>query len=89
MQVDLTNNPLGAWTEPATDGMRLTSVVPGSPADAIGLARGDIILKIDDQRTRTNAELANALRNARGLVTLTVRKADTRAIVKLDADLAR
>jgi len=89
LQVDLTNNQLGAWCEPATEGMRLTSVVPGSPAEAIGLARGDIIIKIDDHRTRTNAELANALRNARGLVTLTVRKGDTSGIVKLDADLAR
>ncbi len=89
LQVDLTNNQLGAWCEPATDGMRLTSVVPGSPAEAIGLARGDTILKIDDHRTRTNAELANALRNAPGLVTLTVRKGDTRTIVKIDADLAR
>jgi S1-C subfamily serine protease len=89
LQVELTNNQLGAWCEPATEGMRLTAVVPGSPADIIGLERGDVIVKIDDQRMRSNADLISALRNARGLVTLVVRKGRTDRLVRLDVDLAR
>jgi S1-C subfamily serine protease len=89
LQVELTNNPLGAWCEPATEGMRLVAVVPGSPAEAIGLERGDILVKIDDQRVRSNADLLSALRSARGLVTLVVRKGQTNRLVKLDVDLAR
>jgi S1-C subfamily serine protease len=87
--VDLTNNALGAWCEPAGEGLRITTVLPGGPADLIGLQRGDVLLKLDDRRIRSKSDLAGALRDARGLVTLTVRKADTQSLVRLDVDLAR
>src|SRR5262249_4405860 len=89
VEVELMNNQLGAWCEPAGEGMRVTAVVPGSPAEIIGLQRGDTLLKIDDQRVRSQAELVRALRTARGLVTLVYRQAQTDRIVKIDVDLAR
>jgi S1-C subfamily serine protease len=89
IEVDLMNNQLGTWTEASTEGMRITAVVPGSPADVLGLKRGDTLLKIDDQRLTTQGELARALRNARGFIALTYRDGQTRKIVKGDVDLAR
>jgi S1-C subfamily serine protease len=87
--VDLTNNQLGAWCEQSSEGVRITNVLPGGPADQIGLQRGDVLLKVDDQRIRSKKDLVGALRDARGLVTLTVRKADSQRLAKLDVDLAR
>jgi S1-C subfamily serine protease len=89
LEVELMNNQLGAWCEAANEGMRVTAVVPNSPAEAIGLTRGDTLLKIDDQRVRSHAELVRALRTARGLVTLVYRQGQTDRLVKIDVDLAR
>jgi len=89
MEVELMNNQLGTWTEPSSEGMRITAVVPGGPADVLGLRRGDTLLRIDEQRVTTQGELVRALRNARGLVTLTYRDGQTRKVVKADVDLAR
>jgi S1-C subfamily serine protease len=89
IEVELMNNALGAWCEPAAEGMRVITIVPNSPAEAIGLQRGDTLLKIDDQRVRTHHELVRALRNARGLTTLVFRQALTDRLVKIDVDLAR
>ena len=89
MRVDLMNNPLGAWCEPTAEGMRVTAVVPGGPADLIGLRRGDTLVRVDDRRVRTQAELLAALRLARGLVTLDVRQALTGRLVRLEVDLFR
>jgi S1-C subfamily serine protease len=89
LSVDLMNNPLGAWCEPAKDGMRVTSVAPGLSAEAIGLERGDVILKIDDQKVRTRKALLKALRDSAGAPTLVVRKGSTGKVEKLDLDLTR
>jgi S1-C subfamily serine protease len=69
--------------------MRITAIVPGGPADAIGLQRGDTLVKIDDQRLRSNTDLVRALRNARGLVTIVYRSGRTDRLVSIDVDLAR
>jgi S1-C subfamily serine protease len=87
--VDLMNNPLGAWCEPAAEGMRVTSVGPDTPANRSGVQRGDMILKVDDTRVRTQADLLGALLNSGGFVTLTVRKGDSGRVGKLDVDLTR
>src|SRR5262249_48300643 len=87
--VDLMNNQLGAWCEPAQEGMRVTAVGPGTPAAGIGLDRGDTILKVDDQRVRSQNDLIAALRESSGFVTLTVRRGDTGKVVRLDVDLGR
>ncbi len=86
--VELMNNQLCVWCESATEGMRITAVVPGGPGDAIGLQRGDILVKIDDQRLRSNTDLVRALRNARGLVTITYRSGQTDRLTKIEVDLA-
>src|SRR5262249_46927063 len=77
------------WCETATEGMRITAVVPGGPADVIGLQRGDTLVKIDDQRLRSNADLVRALRNARGLVTITYRHGATDRPTRIEVGLAR
>jgi S1-C subfamily serine protease len=89
LEVDLMNNQLCAWCEKSPEGMRITAVVPGGPADALGLQRGDTLVKIDDQRLRTNADLVRALRNTRGLVSIVYRQGLTDRLVRIDADLAR
>jgi S1-C subfamily serine protease len=89
LDVELMNNQLCAWCESATEGMRITAVVPGGPADLIGLRRGDTLVKIDDQRVRSNTDLVRALRSARGLVTITYRSGQTDRLTKIDVDLAR
>jgi S1-C subfamily serine protease len=88
VEVDLMNNPLCAWCEPAAKGLRITTVVPGGAADAIGLVRGDTLLRIADHELRSNADLTRALRNARGLITLTYRQGSTGLLNKIDVDLA-
>jgi S1-C subfamily serine protease len=87
--VDLMNNQLGAWCEESSEGMRVTAVVPGSPADHIGLRRGDTIVKIDEVRVRSKPELFEALRNTRGLVTLLVRSGLTGRLTSIEVDLLR
>lgn len=37
---------IGVAVEPADDGMRVTEVIPGAPADVLGLAPGDTILAV-------------------------------------------
>lgn len=89
MQVDLMNNHLGCWCEPSPEGMRLTAIVPASPAHLAGLVRGDVLVKVDEERVRSQAELLTALRRSRGLVTLVVRKAVTGRLATLEIDLLR
>jgi S1-C subfamily serine protease len=89
LQVDLMNNPLGAWCEPDKEGMRITAVARESSAGRIGLERGDVILKIDDERVRSQQDLLAALYNSGGFITMAVRKGQTGRVVKLEADLAR
>jgi S1-C subfamily serine protease len=74
LQADLVNNPLGAWSDKVNDGLRIVSVTPGSPAAALGLERGDILIKVDNTRVRTNKQLTEALQNSGGAATLLVRK---------------
>lgn len=45
----------------AGGGVELLEVVAGGPAEKAGLARGDVVTKIDDQPTRTLDEFARAL----------------------------
>jgi S1-C subfamily serine protease len=54
--------------------VRIISVTPGTPAASLGLERGDIIVKVDNTRVRTNRQLNEALKNSGGAATLLVRK---------------
>jgi S1-C subfamily serine protease len=89
LEVELMNNPLCAWCEKSSEGLRITATVPGGPADLLGLQRGDTLVKIDDQRLHSNADLIRALRGARGLVTIVYRQGQTNRLVTIDVDLAR
>jgi S1-C subfamily serine protease len=89
LQVNLMNNLLGAWCEVARGGMRVTSVADATPADRAGLQPGDVILRVDDQRVRTQDDLLQALDQARGVTTLDVRRAQTGRVSQMDVDLTR
>jgi membrane-associated protease RseP (regulator of RpoE activity) len=55
---------LGVGIESATDGgrgVRVTRVVPGSPAEDAGLETGDIITKVDDTEIGNAPELVRAI----------------------------
>ncbi|MBI1914468.1 MAG: PDZ domain-containing protein [Planctomycetes bacterium] len=87
LQAELINNPLGLWCEPATDGVRITNVPVSTPAEALGLERGDIIIKVDNQRVRTNRDLTAALRDSGGVANLYVRKGATDRLIRLEVVL--
>ena len=44
-----------------TDGVVVTAVEPGSPADDAGLRRGDVILEIGNRRVRDVADYKKAV----------------------------
>ena len=87
LQAELSNNPLGLWCEPATEGVRITNVPVGTPAEALGLERGDIIIKVDNQRVRTNRDLTSALQESGGAATVYVRKRATDRLARLEVIL--
>ena len=65
-------------TLPTTDGVIVSGIVPGGPADTAGLRPADILLAIDGQPLRTPEDFLAALRphNPGDVVTLTVRGTD-------------
>lgn len=87
LQAELINNPLGVWCEASTEGARITHVPIGSPAETVGLERGDIIIKVDNQRVRTNRDLTAALKESGGVANLYVRKRVTDRLVRLEVIL--
>ncbi len=54
---------LGVTTETNTDGAKIMSVVPESPAQKAGLQKDDIIYKIDDKKINGSAELSDVIRS--------------------------
>ncbi|MFS0724513.1 PDZ domain-containing protein [Paenibacillus sp. 1P07SE] len=60
---------LGAWRESARSpfyvhdgpGLRVLAVVPGSPAAELGIVTGEVLVKVNGTRVRTQAELHEAL----------------------------
>jgi len=53
---------LGAATIDGADGAKITSIRPGSPAQAAGLAVDDIIMRMDAVEVRSAAQLVEAVR---------------------------
>jgi serine protease Do len=49
---------------PTADGVLVSDVDPGSPADKGGLQRGDVILTVDGKKTNTNFQLRNLIADA-------------------------
>jgi S1-C subfamily serine protease len=87
LQAELINNPLGVWVEPAPDGVRITHVPTGTPAELLALERGDVIVKVDNQRVRTNRDLIAALRDSGGVANVYVRKRATDRVTRLEVIL--
>lgn len=71
-------NLAGLPTPDVEPGLVIASVVPGGPAAEAGVARGDILLRLDDQAVDTLVDLMRALQDytAGDEVTLTVRHGD-------------
>jgi S1-C subfamily serine protease len=51
---------------PAMEGLLVTSVQPGSPADGAGVQVGDVITSVASKPVRTSSELTKALESAPG-----------------------
>ncbi len=47
---------IGVWLDPDPQGLRISSVVPGSPADKAGLVAADVIAMIDGRAIRSTAD---------------------------------
>lgn len=54
----------------ARDGVLVTSVTPGTPAEAAGLRAGDVITAIDGAAVRDREDVVDALRDKEGAVTI-------------------
>jgi serine protease Do len=54
----------GAMGLPTADGVLVSEVEPGGPADKGGLLRGDVILTVDGKKTNTNFQLRNLIAEA-------------------------
>lgn len=85
---------LGLEVESSGSAVRIVAPMPGSPAARAGLARGDLIVRVDDQPL-SGLPLADAIARMRGqpgtLVSLTVQRAGTgdELIVSLTRDMIR
>src|SRR5690606_32192117 len=53
-----------AMSLPNADGVLVSDVEPGSPADKGGLQRGDVILSVDGRKTNTSTQLRNLIAEA-------------------------
>ena len=71
---------LGVTVADADDGVRVTSVLPGSGADGAGLLRGDVITRLGEHRVHSVDDLRDQLAGfAPGdVVTMSVRRGDAR-----------
>jgi serine protease Do len=53
-----------AMSLPNADGVLVSDVEPGSPADKSGLQRGDVILTVDGKKTNSSTQLRNLIAEA-------------------------
>jgi serine protease Do len=54
----------GAMSLPTADGVLVSDVEPGGPADKGGLLRGDVILTVDGKKTNSSTQLRNLIAEA-------------------------
>jgi S1-C subfamily serine protease len=89
LQVELMNNSLGCWCEPAVGGMRVLNSPQGTFANRLGLVKGDIIFQVDNRATQNLGALQDALENARGFMALDYRSALTGQVGRLNINLSQ
>jgi serine protease Do len=53
-----------AMSLPTADGVLVSDVEPGSPADKGGVLRGDVVLTVDGKKTNTSTQLRNLIAEA-------------------------
>ncbi|MCH8501262.1 MAG: DegQ family serine endoprotease [Aliidiomarina sp.] len=64
-------------------GIRVTSVESGSPAERIGLRENDVILAVNRQPVSSNRDLQEAIQNSRGVIALNLRRGNTQLYLVL------
>jgi len=64
-------------------GIRVTSVESGSPAERIGLRENDVILAVNRQPVSSNRELQQAIQSSRGVIALNLRRGNTQLYLVL------
>ena len=89
---DQEEGSLGAWSDEKAgirrDGVRISTVIPGWPADQVGIQRGDFILAIDDYYVFTPEELSVRLRLYRAGQRVRIRFRHNSTISDVDAVMA-
>lgn len=79
---------LGISAEMRPEGLRITSVVNGSPANRAGLLRGDILIQANNIRLRQPSDVQRALQRSNGFVQFLVRRVTTGNLERINVDLA-
>jgi len=64
-------------------GIRVTSVESGSPAERIGLRENDVILAVNRQPVSSNRELQQAIQSSRDVIALNLRRGNTQLYLVL------
>jgi serine protease Do len=65
------------------DGVLITTVEPGSPAEEAGLRRGDVILEVNQEAVSDVGEFGEAIENSEKGALLLVRRGDAEIFVPL------
>ncbi|HUW57261.1 MAG TPA: PDZ domain-containing protein [Planctomycetota bacterium] len=80
---------LGIQLEGADGGVRISAVIPGSPAERHGLHVGDVILRIGEEATETTARVTQEVekRKPGQRISITVRRGDGQIVA--DVELGR
>ncbi|MFZ8783208.1 MAG: S1C family serine protease [Desulfurococcaceae archaeon] len=71
---------------PVSEGLLVVRVIPGSPADAAGLAEGDVIVKANDRLVRIISELRDVIERSidKRYVTLEINRGGRKFTVKVN-----
>jgi S1-C subfamily serine protease len=71
---------------PVSEGLLVVRVIPGSPADAAGLAEGDVIVKANDRPVRRISELRDVIERSidKRYVTLEINRGGRKFTVKVN-----
>jgi PDZ domain len=84
---------MGAWSEEKPgirrDGVRISKVIPGGPADQVGIQQGDFILAIDDYYIFTPEELSTRMRSYKAGQKVRIRYRHNSTISDVDIVMAR